>query len=120
MEGTEDTGDTSLAVRWGIFSHGGHGGFFGFGIPGDGFRRVYGQPIYWPEGAEEISPGFTLGTRSNVTALKGLPSYRDVVPGLSSAGAPSGHQAINPKPRVNPGLCFPGPSGQTPLGQQTS
>jgi hypothetical protein len=32
--------------------------------------------------------------------------------GTSSAGAPSGPQARNPEPRVNPGLCFPGPLGQ--------
>jgi hypothetical protein len=32
--------------------------------------------------------------------------------GASSEGAPSGPHAINPKPRVNPGLSSPGPSGQ--------
>src|ERR1700691_5920690 len=32
--------------------------------------------------------------------------------GASSAGALSGPPAINPKPRVNPGLSSPGPSGQ--------
>jgi hypothetical protein len=32
--------------------------------------------------------------------------------GASSAGALSGPHAINPKPRVNPGLSSPGPSGQ--------
>jgi hypothetical protein len=32
--------------------------------------------------------------------------------GASSAGAPSGPHGINQKPRVNPGLSFPGPLGQ--------
>src|ERR1700683_464578 len=50
--------------------------------------------------------------RPNVRSPEGATGIGEGFVGASSACAPSGHYAIYPMPRVNPGLSFPGPSGQ--------
>jgi len=59
------------------------------------------------EGAEELSPAQGLPWAFSIRpeALKGrAPAFRDAVPERLVSGAPTGPEAINPKPRVNPGL----------------
>jgi hypothetical protein len=65
-----------------------------------------------PKGQESIAQGLPWETRSKVMGPEGAPAFREGCVGASSAGALSGPHAINPKPRVNPGLSYPGPSGQ--------
>src|ERR1700722_9803207 len=64
--------------------------------------RARSRPIFGPTGQQSLAQGLPWETRSIVTSPEGAPG----IPGRgsSSAGAPSGPQAIIPKPRVNPGL----------------
>jgi hypothetical protein len=89
----------------------------------------------WPEGPGKHAQGLPWETRSKVTKpSQGATPLRprekhparrvgdaEGAPGIPGRGSwvprqqvPLQGQAIKPKPRVNPGLCFLGPSGQRP------
>jgi hypothetical protein len=65
--------------------------------------------VFGPKGHGSLAEGLPWETIDKVRTLK-LKGRRDFETWL--LGASSGPQAIDPKPRVNPKLSFPGPSGQ--------
>ena len=80
------------------------------------FPRAWGWvgsgQVFGPTGHESLAQGLPWETPPNVRSPEGATGISGYVPRrLVSVGAPSGPQALNQKPRVNPGLSFSGPSG---------